>query len=83
MQALSDEQLRAKTAEFKARVAKGEALDAILPEAFAVRGAVAPWAAGSWGQGRASKRNGDSALMGADALPGCRGAPGLHRFYEK
>ncbi|HYF41904.1 MAG TPA: preprotein translocase subunit SecA [Ramlibacter sp.] len=33
---LSDEQLRAKTEEFKARVAKGESLDAILPEAFAV-----------------------------------------------
>ncbi len=34
--ALSDEALRAKTAEFKERVAKGEELDAILPEAFAV-----------------------------------------------
>jgi preprotein translocase subunit SecA len=33
---LSDDQLRAKTQEFKERVAKGEALDAILPEAFAV-----------------------------------------------
>lgn len=37
MQALSDEQLRSKTAELKARVTKGESLDAILPEAFAVR----------------------------------------------
>ncbi|HMD35138.1 MAG TPA: hypothetical protein VKH42_09225, partial [Vicinamibacterales bacterium] len=36
MQALSDEQLRAKTAEFKARVAKGESLDDLLFEAFAV-----------------------------------------------
>ena len=36
MAALSDEALRAKTAEFKARVANGETLDAILPEAFAV-----------------------------------------------
>ena len=36
MQALSDEQLRAKTDEFRARFAKGEALDALLPEAFAV-----------------------------------------------
>jgi len=36
MVALSDEQLRAKTEEFKARVAKGETLDQILPEAFAV-----------------------------------------------
>jgi preprotein translocase subunit SecA len=34
--ALGDEALRAKTDEFKARVANGEALDAILPEAFAV-----------------------------------------------
>ncbi|MCC6798994.1 MAG: preprotein translocase subunit SecA, partial [Anaerolineae bacterium] len=35
MQALSDEQLRAKTDEFKARLAQGETLDDILPEAFA------------------------------------------------
>nr|MDQ2694217.1 preprotein translocase subunit SecA [Pseudomonadota bacterium] len=35
-QALTDEQLRAKTAEFKARAANGETLDALLPEAFAV-----------------------------------------------
>src|SRR5487761_2075635 len=34
--ALSDERLRAKTAEFKQRVQQGEPLDAILPEAFAV-----------------------------------------------
>ncbi len=36
MAALSDEALRARTDEFKGRVANGEALDAILPEAFAV-----------------------------------------------
>jgi len=36
MRALSDEQLRAKTDEFRNRVAQGEALDALLPEAFAV-----------------------------------------------
>ena len=36
LQALSDEQLRDKTDEFKARLAKGEALDDLLPEAFAV-----------------------------------------------
>jgi preprotein translocase subunit SecA len=35
-QKLSDEQLRAKTDEFKLRHAKGESLDALLPEAFAV-----------------------------------------------
>ena len=33
--ALSEEDLRAKTAEFKGRLAKGESLDDILPEAFA------------------------------------------------
>ena len=36
MVALSDEQLRAKTEEFKARIAQGESLDKLLPEAFAV-----------------------------------------------
>ena len=36
MVALSDDQLRAKTEEFKARIAKGETLDKLLPEAFAV-----------------------------------------------
>ena len=36
MQKLTDEELRAKTAEFKGRVAGGESLDDILPEAFAV-----------------------------------------------
>src|SRR5512133_2417977 len=34
--ALSDEQLREKTAEFKERYTEGESLDALLPEAFAV-----------------------------------------------
>ncbi|MFN9170320.1 MAG: preprotein translocase subunit SecA [Dolichospermum sp.] len=33
---LSDEQLKAKTVEFKQRLSKGETLDDILPEAFAV-----------------------------------------------
>ncbi len=36
LQALSAEELKAKTAEFKDRLAKGETLDDILPEAFAV-----------------------------------------------
>ncbi len=36
MIALSDEQLRGKTEEFKGRLAKGETLDKLLPEAFAV-----------------------------------------------
>ena len=36
MQALSDEELRSKTDEFKKRLADGETLDSLLPEAFAV-----------------------------------------------
>ena len=36
IQALSDEQLQLKTSEFKGRIDKGESLDALLPEAFAV-----------------------------------------------
>ena len=36
MRAKSDEELRAKTTEFKERLAAGETLDDILPEAFAV-----------------------------------------------
>ncbi|KAF1690031.1 preprotein translocase subunit SecA [Pseudoxanthomonas taiwanensis] len=36
MQALSDEALQAKTPEFRQRIANGESLDKLLPEAFAV-----------------------------------------------
>ena len=36
LEALSDEELKAKTIEFKERLAKDETLDSILPEAFAV-----------------------------------------------
>jgi len=36
MQALTDEQLAAKTEEFKQRLADGQKLDSLLPEAFAV-----------------------------------------------
>ena len=36
MQALSDDELKAKTPEFKRRLEEGETLDDILPEAFAV-----------------------------------------------
>ncbi|MBR0373917.1 MAG: preprotein translocase subunit SecA [Mogibacterium sp.] len=36
MQALTDDELRAKTDEFRARLAAGETLDDLLPEAFAV-----------------------------------------------
>ena len=35
MQALSDEELREKTREYKSRLEKGETLDQLLPEAFA------------------------------------------------
>jgi preprotein translocase subunit SecA len=34
--ALSDDEIKAKTPEFKERLTKGETLDDILPEAFAV-----------------------------------------------
>ncbi len=36
MMALSDEELRAKTTEFKKRLAEGDTLDGIMPEAYAV-----------------------------------------------
>src|SRR5574343_1894361 len=36
LEALTDEQLQAKTPEFKERLAKGATLDSLLPEAFAV-----------------------------------------------
>src|SRR5262245_48880362 len=36
IKSLSDERLKAKTAEFRERLGKGEALDVLLPEAFAV-----------------------------------------------
>ena len=36
IKALSDEQLRNKTDEFRARLKQGETLDELLPEAFAV-----------------------------------------------
>ncbi len=36
LEALSDDELKAKTAEFKERIANGETLDSLLPEAFAV-----------------------------------------------
>src|ERR1700722_8509014 len=36
LEALSDEQLKGKTAEFKERLSKGETLDQLLPEAYGV-----------------------------------------------
>ena len=58
--ALSDEELRAKTAEFKDRYAKGESLDDLLPEAFAT---VREAAKRTLGQ-----RHYDVQLMGGAAL---------------
>jgi preprotein translocase subunit SecA len=58
--ALSDDALRARTAEFRERLAKGETLDDILPEAFAV---VRDAARRTLGQ-----RHFDVQLMGAMAL---------------
>ena len=42
MQALSDDELRGKTEEFKKRLEKGETLDDILPEAYAAVRDVSP-----------------------------------------
>jgi len=36
LEKLSDDELKAKTAEFRARLEKGETVDSLLPEAFAV-----------------------------------------------
>jgi preprotein translocase subunit SecA len=58
--ALSEDALRAKTAEFRERLAKGEKLDDVLPEAFA---AVREAARRTLGQ-----RHFDEQLMGAMAL---------------
>ena len=58
--ALSDEALRAKTAEFKSRLASGSTLDDLLPEAFAV---VREAAKRTLGQ-----RHYDVQLMGGAAL---------------
>ncbi len=45
IQALSDDELRARTGEFRARLGNGATLDDLLPEAFAAvrEAAVAPW----------------------------------------
>jgi preprotein translocase subunit SecA len=58
--ALSDEALKGKTAEFKTRVANGEELDAVLPEAFAV--------VREAGKRALSMRHFDVQLMGGMAL---------------
>ena len=60
--AMSDEQLKAQTPAFKARLAKGESLDSLLPEAFA---AVREAASRTLGM-----RHFDVQLMGGAALHG-------------
>jgi len=57
---LTDAELRAKTDEFKKRVADGEALDDVLPEAFAVAREAA-WRV-------LSQRHFDVQVMGGAAL---------------
>ena len=57
---LSDEQLRAKTNEFKDRFSKGESLDDLLPEAFAVVREAA--------QRTLGQRHYDVQIMGGTAL---------------
>ena len=57
---LSDEQLRAKTSEFKSRYSGGESLDDLLPEAFAVVREAA--------QRTLGQRHYDVQLMGGAAL---------------
>jgi preprotein translocase subunit SecA len=58
--ALSDDELRDKTAEFRARLERGETLDALLPEAFAVVREVGKRALGM--------RHFDVQIMGGQAL---------------
>ncbi|MEO7588923.1 MAG: preprotein translocase subunit SecA [Arachnia sp.] len=59
-QAMSDEQLRAQTDEFRARIADGESLDSIMPEAFATVREASVRVLG--------KRHFDVQLMGGAAL---------------
>jgi preprotein translocase subunit SecA len=57
---LSDDELRGKTVEFRARLERGESLDALLPEAFAVVRETAKRALGM--------RHFDVQIMGGQAL---------------
>ena len=69
MQALSDEALRAKTKELQDRYQDGQTLDALLPEAFAVR---PPCCAPLTGASAAQK--GPHALL-VSAMEPCLNAP--------
>src|SRR3954468_23189742 len=61
IQPLSEDALRGKTAEFKQRLANGETLDDLLPEAFAVVREV--------GRRVLNMRHFDVQLIGGAALP--------------
>jgi len=61
--AMSDEELRAQTADFRGRIDNGESLDALLPEAFATMREACNRVLG--------KRPFDVQLMGAQALHEC------------
>src|SRR6186713_444815 len=66
LEALSDEQLRAKTVEFRERLAKGETLDDLLPEAFAV--------VREGGRRTVNMRHFDVQIIGGAVLHNWRGA---------
>src|ERR1043166_681751 len=68
IQPLSDDALRAKTAEFKQRLANGEALDDLLPETFAV--------VRETGRRVLNMRHFDVQIIGGAVLHNWRGAKG-------
>jgi preprotein translocase subunit SecA len=68
IEALSDEQLRAKTVEFRQRLADGETLDDLLPEVFAV--------VRETGRRVLSMRHFDVQIIGGAVLHNWRGAKG-------
>jgi preprotein translocase subunit SecA len=69
---LSDDRLLAKTSEFKERIERGESIDEILPEAFAVVRETAKRTLG--------ERHYDVQLIGGIVLHGGKGGP--HRYRE-
>ena len=66
---LTDDELRAKTPEFKERAGNGESLDDLLPEAFAV-------------VREASRRVNGQRHFDVQLMGGARPAPGQHRRDE-
>jgi preprotein translocase subunit SecA len=68
LQALSDEQLRAKTVEFRQRLADGETVDDLLPEVFAV--------VRETGRRVLNMRHFDVQIIGGAVLHNWRGAKG-------